>query len=784
IGFGVGLFSALLFGAMLLFLQKFTVWNCAYITVGVACVFGFGMGLSKTVRADAAVMLPSLCSNHGKTLVSLVLVSVVVSGPISNSFHNIELAASSILCSTQLSANQTQEMLRRAASPLSAALDNLRDISNKAYKTANRIQNLIDTLTDGVRHIARTLRNLLHFLVDIGDICNKEMGVPYRKCRQLFEEARLNCNELLGDFDFLCELVDGFMPLCDLAKAAEVFCVIPSYVAEELKKRLATPVVAALEQLKKEFVFDLDASVTFDLEVNSSQSLQEVTQQILKEVTSELHMLEMLSQPLNYLAVLLLVWNYYKAARYRRRYLRDLYYDNIYINTAFKELDRHVTSKGGASVLPITARESQVFITPFSLRMSNQEREAVLIDVYSALRHLLIGGILMAVDFLIFWILDQVHHQASVDIVVRSPVKVQVSVNGSGFAADIYRDLVHSFQILQDYNLTVFSQACVVKPRHPDIGTAVTIGFLLGLSLLLAVCKGFIQRTRRVVCSWFHPERERERLSHLRSRILEERRWEKNAQRTAFLRASVFRSRNRERIEALLHRIPGGSRLLRVLGLENTSCLSCSNELNPEMALHCDNSTCSAVYCGVCLLSWAAYTPNSCLGCGQPLISQDDQSDISDLELGSSDDEESGTKQNPGQIRPVQDNVEEQQEIEESGPTRNPDQIRPNQDYVDNVHPGRQRSSKSTTLVEVDNVHPGRQGSSKSTTFIQVDNVHPSQQRSSRSTTLVQIDNAHPSRQRSSKSTTFIQVDNVHPSQQRSSRSTTLIQVDNAYPNR
>uniref|UniRef100_A0A3B3Z604 Dendritic cell-specific transmembrane protein-like domain-containing protein n=1 Tax=Periophthalmus magnuspinnatus TaxID=409849 RepID=A0A3B3Z604_9GOBI len=245
-------------------------------------------------------------------------------------------------------------MLRRAASPLSAALDNLRDISNKAYKTANRIQNLIDTLTDGVRHIARTLRNLLHFLVDIGDICNKEMGVPYRKCRQLFEEARLNY-------------------------------------------------------------------------------------------------------------------------------------------------------------------------------------------------------------------------------------------------------LVHSFQILQDYNLTVFSRACVVKPRHPDIGTAVTIGFLLGLSLLLAVCKGFIQRTRRVVCSWFHPKRERERLSHLRSRILEERRWEKKAQRTAFLRASVSRSRNRERIEALLHRIPGGSRLLRVLGLENTSCLSCSNELNPEMALHCDNSMCSAVYCGVCL---------------------------------------------------------------------------------------------------------------------------------------------------------------------------------------
>ncbi|KAJ0067679.1 hypothetical protein NL108_009833, partial [Boleophthalmus pectinirostris] len=634
LGFGVGLFFSLLFGSMLLFLQKFTVWTCAYITVGVACVSGFGMGLSKMVRADVAVMLPSLCAGQGRTLVSLLLVSVLVSGPISNSLHNTELVASSLLCSAQLSANQTQEILRRAASPLSASLDKLREISNNAYETAGRIQNLIDSLTDNVRHIARSLRNLLHFLVDIGDICNKEMGAPYSKCRQLFEEARLDCNELLGDFNFLCEIVDGFMPLCDLAKAGELFCVIPSYVAEQLKKRLATPVVAAFEQLKKEFVFDLDASVTFDLDVNSSQSLQEMTQQILKEVTSELYLLEMLSQPLNYLAVLLLVWSYYKAARYRRRYLRDLDFDNIYIDNSFKELDRHVTSRGGASVLPITAQESKLYIHPLSFRMSLQERRAVLADVSSALTHLLIAGILVALDFLIFWILDQVQHQVSADIVVRPPVKVQVSVNGSGFAADIYRDLVHSFQILQNHSLTVFSRACVVKPRPPDTGTSVTLGFLLGLSLLLAICKGFVQRARRVVCSWFHPQRELERLCHLRSKVLEQRRWEKRAQRTVF-RTPLLRSRNRGRIQAFLLRIPGGSRILQVLGLRNTSCISCSEELNLESAVNCDSPTCSAVYCSSCLLRWA----NSCVGCGRPLTSQDDQSDMSDLELGSSDEE-------------------------------------------------------------------------------------------------------------------------------------------------
>lgn len=67
---------------------------------------------------------------------------------------------------------------------------------------------------------ARTLRNVLHFLVDIGDVCNAKLGSPYRKCRTVFAEARADCSDLLGEFDFLCDIVDGFLPLCSLARGA------------------------------------------------------------------------------------------------------------------------------------------------------------------------------------------------------------------------------------------------------------------------------------------------------------------------------------------------------------------------------------------------------------------------------------------------------------------------------------------------------------------------------------------------------------------------------------
>lgn len=53
-----------------------------------------------------------------------------------------------------------------------------------------------------------------------------------------------------------------------------------------------------------------------------------------------------------------------RAVRYRRRYLRDLNFDNIYITAQFRELDELLSSGGGASVLPLTRREANTYITP------------------------------------------------------------------------------------------------------------------------------------------------------------------------------------------------------------------------------------------------------------------------------------------------------------------------------------------------------------------------------------------------------------------------------------
>ncbi|KAM7382757.1 hypothetical protein PAMP_002474 [Pampus punctatissimus] len=532
--FVCGLLLASLYSITALFLQNQSLWLCVFSTLAVAFMAAFGMGLSASVRADIMVMLPSLCSAQGRRFLLCLSMSLLLAAPLSNTLENTKRAATSLMCGAELAANQTQELLQRAATPLFSALDRIKEISSNAVSVAGRVHNLIHAMTDSVRHVARTLRNVLHFLVDIGDMCNAKLGSPYRKCQAVFAEAQADCSDLLGEFNFLCDIINSFLPLCQLTRVGELFCIIPSYISSHVKTRLAAPTIAAFERMKREFDFNVTASVTFDLDANSSRSLQQVTQDIMEEVSSELQVFQKLSEPLAYAGLILLACSFLRAVRYRRKYLCEVDFDNIYISAQFEELDQQVTSRGGASVLPITRREAKTYISPLAWHLTDRERWVVLVGMASVLRHMVMSGLLVALDFMVFWMLDQVHQQLKGDLVVRAPVTVLVQVNGSGYASDIFRDLVASFGILQGGNVTVISKKCLLPLSEPDQSACFILGLLLGLALLVSLSAGFMQRCRRLVCSSYHPEREQERIRFLHHLILDQRRAvEKALQRSA-----------------------------------------------------------------------------------------------------------------------------------------------------------------------------------------------------------------------------------------------------------
>lgn len=121
---------------------------------------------------------------------------------------------------------------------------------------------------------------------------------------------------------------------------------------------------------------------------------------------------------------------------------------------------------------------------------------------------------------------------------------MSITVEGSGYTGNIYRDLVSAFDVLQQGNVSILSQKCLLKPSEPDSTSYIVIGMatapgswglgaggraaasaracsnshwasapgaMYGLCFFVTLCGGYVSRLRRVICASYYPSREQVR---------------------------------------------------------------------------------------------------------------------------------------------------------------------------------------------------------------------------------------------------------------------------------
>ncbi|KAF5907761.1 DC-STAMP domain-containing protein 2, partial [Clarias magur] len=572
--FLLGLLLAFVYGATALYIQNQALWYCIITTVTIAAFTAFGMGLSLNVRANIMLMLPMLCSREGKKILLFLIITLVVQGPLNNTVKNLDRAATSILCGAELAMNQTQQLMQRASTPLLPVLDKVREVSRNAYSLAGRVQNLIGALTESVRHISRSLINVLHFLASIGDICNVKMGTPYQKCNSVFDEGRTDCMELLSVFNFLCHIVDGFRPLCGLTRA----------------------IIAAFNQMKKEFEFNMSASVHFEMNINSSQTVHQMIQKIIEEVSEDCDRVLYIMGLFSYVGLVLMLFMYIQAVLYKKHYLHVDDFDNCYITEKFVEMDQKLYREGKPAVLPLSKKEALTYSTPYHM---------------------------------VFWAFDILHHHAQEEIVAKAPLVMDIQVNGSGYASDIFKDIMASFDILQKGNITIVSKKCMMEPSEPEYMVNLFIGLLYGLAISIVLAGSYLKQLQRFVCAHYYPQREKVRILHLRSRILSQR----SSVGKALLQV-VTKEKDKQGkvsvLQTLALRLPGGVTIAKFLKLFDKSCLFCGTVVDAENSIAvyiCSTQNCSGCFCMGCFREMG----NICAVCMGPLTFQED----SEYELGS-----------------------------------------------------------------------------------------------------------------------------------------------------
>ncbi|XP_072503245.1 DC-STAMP domain-containing protein 2 isoform X2 [Notamacropus eugenii] len=576
--FILGLTLATAYGLVGLLVQGHSPWMCLVSTFSLAVFLGLGMGFSHSVRITVLLLLPQAFSRQGRTLLLIAAFGLVMQGPCANIIRNFNRASDSVACGAELALNQSAEVLQRARQPLISALKKIKAIAVKAKEVADRIRKFFRSIMDGVKHVVRALRNVWYWLLHIGDVCNSELGSPYRKCARIFDDAKDSCMKAVPQFYHLCYILMPFkLLLCGLASVAQLFCVIPHYVQPFLQTTIGTPVIRLINRVRSEFEFNVTVSHHFKVNLNSSRSLSQVAFDLREAVNLKLHPIRETLALLDHTTALLLTFLYLQALFYRYYYLTQDNFDNIYITKRFIRMDTLRIQAGLPSVLPLSPRESTRYIRPGSLYLSKKERLHYTLATFTLIRHLLVVLLLMALDYAIFWLLDLARYWLQGEIVARS--------------------------------------------------------FMYGLCFFVTLFGSYVGRINRIICASYYPSREQERISFLYNNLLSRR----SNLPTSLVGAVRRRAADQGHTNILLvlaARWPCLVPLISLLGIHETYCLGCGrpqNEHEMEDFVSCSTPGCRGLFCRSCF----RLLDNTCSVCAAPLTHQG----ILDLELDSSDDE-------------------------------------------------------------------------------------------------------------------------------------------------
>ncbi|KAK1329146.1 hypothetical protein QTO34_011325 [Cnephaeus nilssonii] len=628
--FSLGLCLATAYGLVELLGEGQSPWGCLVGTLTLAGFLSLGMAFSRQVRVTVLLLMPQAFSKQSQALLLLAIFGLVLQGPCANTLRNFTQASEAVACGAELALNQTAALLQRAKQPLVSALNKIKAIAQKAKEVADRVRKFFRSVMDGVKHIARALRNVWYWLLHIGDVCNSELGNPYLKCARVFDDAKDSCMKVIPQAYHLCYVLMPFkLVLCGLASVVQVFCIIPKYIQQFLRMTIGIPVQKLINRVRQEFEFNVTATHHFSVDLDASRSLSQVALDLYDAVSMKLYSAREALALMGYATPLLLVLLYLQALFYRYCYLHLDSHDNIYITSRFLRMEAVRSAAGLPTVLPLSGHEARHYIRPGSLYLSRWEQLFYLLAISHLFRQLLITLLLIFLDYAVFWVLDLAQHHLQGEMVARSPVLVSVTVEGSGYTGTIYRDLVSAFDVLQQGK----SRRCALHPSEPNTTGYIVIGIMYGLCFFVTLFGSYVSRLRRVICASYYPSREQARISYLYNLLLSRRTSVLAALQRSVMRRAADQG-HLSLLQVLARRCVCLAPFMKYVWQHQAYCLGCGQprgEGDTEDFVSCSTPACPGLFCPTCF----RLLNNTCSVCASPLSYQGEL----DLELDSSDEE-------------------------------------------------------------------------------------------------------------------------------------------------
>lgn len=211
------------------------------------------------------------------------------------------------------------------------------------------------------------------------------------------------------------------------------------------------------------------------------------------------------------------------AINFHDDYLSEIEFNNFYITNYFKKIDRRRVRDGRSNVLPIKNVEIGKFVDLDSSNKIRREFEGYVGLCLRILLQVLSTTFFVLVDRLFFELLEIIARHSRVNYLQEGAHNLNIKLNGTGFIANLIRASIDGLNVDEHIKVVMTNEPCLPRPELVESWKIIRIYLLFLLNLYLISNQVYIHRSKRFVCSYFYPKREKERVLHLYNKMLRRR---------------------------------------------------------------------------------------------------------------------------------------------------------------------------------------------------------------------------------------------------------------------
>ncbi|XP_049876714.1 protein sneaky [Pectinophora gossypiella] len=640
-------------------------------SIALSLILAIGNASCRQLRCISMLAIPMYCGKPGRGVLKAVVLTYVIAGPITNLGLNAREVVRVFSCSTQLSYNLSMAKFALMEAPFQSAIVSMKDdivpvkdafrsiavvaapieaemLDMRELRTSREVNDYIDDMfanvhrSDAIEKKYKTHPNdskeqkfRKNYMKKLEYRCNDQLTIAVAVCMNAFRAAFDHCSYVIPRYaawtlcwpmklTYICNIlyIIAGPSVCDSSKEVDPGLGEGFLYLEKAKRELTKSFKDVQLQYKVNEVHELadiqDAKETGDRVMHAFEEKHIIMQHVIIAV--------------NVCVALLFIRILVSAGTYHDRYLTRIDHDNVYITSYFKRIDlkRHLKNK--FRLLPLKKMERSRYVDVHSLAYT-AERNKIVTQVLKVMLEMVTATTFVMLDRLFYEALDVVRQHAEVQVTQHGDHDLEIQVEGKGLLAGAVRMILAGLNTHRRVRRSVTNAACLPHPRSmPTTYFLKIYGGYLWILLLLYI-NPYTLRLRRLVCSWFYPRREKQRVLHLYNDILKKRvKIQKTVRRKAVqaIRAHYLSGEN---LLSLRIKFPQVLGWLRVFPAARMTCLICG-QTQPRNASQkgwhsCMLTKCPFVYCEEC---WPE-VGRLCLACDPSLA------ELSDVDSLSEDDQ-------------------------------------------------------------------------------------------------------------------------------------------------